>query len=196
MAMRTSKEAELNVALLQYVAKCASEGDDRALTHLGLERQDAEGAVSLGFGDLDLLSSIHFPLLRESAIDRNVFRRLMSHVRLERASKSLRDELLAHDAPLPLMHHFFGMDSSEYAERGRSLRVVRLTGRPREPTEVEERAIWQAYQDLDKHGEEDLTADDYLALHRITGIPLRTLWLVFQRTRGAAPRKGPAGSAG
>lgn len=88
------------------------------------------------------------------------------------------------------------MDSSEYAERGRSLRVVRLTGRPRESTEVEERAIWQAYQDLDKHGEEDLTADDYLALHRITGIPLRTLWLVFQRTRGAAPRKGPAGSAG
>ncbi|MGH3993381.1 MAG: STY4526/YPO1902 family pathogenicity island replication protein, partial [Pseudonocardiaceae bacterium] len=182
--MRTSKEAELNVALLQYVAKCAGEGDDRALTHLGLERQDAEAAVSLGFGDLDLLSSVHFPLLRASAIDRNVFQRLVSHVRLERASKSLRDELLARDAPLPLMHHFFGMDSSEYAERGRSLRVVRLIGRPREPTEVEERAIWQAYQDLDKHGEEDLTAEEFLALHRITGIPLRTLWLVFQRTRG------------
>jgi hypothetical protein len=31
VAMRTSKEAELNVALLQYVAKCAGEGDDRAL---------------------------------------------------------------------------------------------------------------------------------------------------------------------
>ena len=130
--MRTSKEAELNVALLQYVAKCAGEGDDRALIHLGLERHDAEAAVSLGFGDLDLLSSVHFPLLRASAIDRNVFRRLVSHVRLERASKSLRDELLARDAPLPLMHHFFGMDSSEYAERGRCLGVVRLIGRPRE----------------------------------------------------------------
>jgi hypothetical protein len=194
--MRTSKEAELNVALLQYVAKCAGEGDDRALTHLGLERQDAQAAESLGFGDLDLLSSVHFLLLRASAIDRNVFQRLVSHVRLERASKALRNELLAHDAPLPLMHHFFGMDSSEYAERGRSLRVVRLTGRPREPTEAEERAIWQANQDIEKPEGADLTPEDYLALHRITEIPLRTLWLVLQRTRGAAPTKGRAGAGG
>ncbi len=142
------------------------------------------------------MSSVHFPLLRASAIDRNVFQRLVNHVRLERASKALRDKLLVHDAPLPLMHHFFGMDSSEYAERGRSLRVVRLLGRPREPTEVEERATWQAYQGLDKHGEEDLTAEEYLALHRATGISLRTLWLVFQRTRAAAHKKSPAGAAG
>lgn len=101
-----------------------------------------------------------------------------------------------HDAPLPLMHHFYGMDSSEYAERGRSLRVVRLIGRPREPTEVEERAIWQAYQDLDKHGEEDLT------VRRLPGPPPNhrdpapdpLAGLPAHLRRG--PEKVPAGAAG
>ncbi len=190
--MPTSKEAELNVAVLHYIAKCLAEGDDGALTHLGLGRHDAEAAQSLAFGDLYLLSSVHFPVLRDGAVDRNLFHRLMNHVRRTRASKSLLDALLTLDAPLALMHHFFGMDSNAYAERGRSLQLVRPIGRPPEPTEAEEQAIWQAYADLEKPEGEEPSAEDYLALHRATGIPLRTLWLIVQRAGYTNQTKSPA----
>lgn len=58
--MRTTKEADLNAALLQYVNKCRAERDDRALAHLGLDRQDAEAAASLCLGDLDHLQRAAF----------------------------------------------------------------------------------------------------------------------------------------
>jgi hypothetical protein len=44
--MRTTKEAQLNSALLHYVAKCLDEGDFEALTRLGLDRSDAEATES------------------------------------------------------------------------------------------------------------------------------------------------------
>jgi len=55
--MRTTKEAEINVALLQYIMKCRSAGDDEALAHLGLARQEAETVESLSWGDLEHLST-------------------------------------------------------------------------------------------------------------------------------------------
>jgi hypothetical protein len=134
--MRSTKEADLNAALLQYVNKCLAEGDDAALAHLGLDRHDAEVAASLSLMDLDHLTSLHFPLLREGPIDRDLFHRLVDHVHRLRALTSVRDELLARDAPLPMMHHFFGMDAGEYAECGRRLGLTRLAGRPSEPEEV------------------------------------------------------------
>lgn len=113
--MRTTKEAEINVALLQYIMKCRSAGDDEALAHLGLARQEAETVESLSWGDLEHLSSIHFPVLRENAIDRDLFQRLIHHVQRTRQSQALCDELIARDAPLPMMHRLYGMEASEYA---------------------------------------------------------------------------------
>lgn len=176
--MRTTKEAELNAALLQYVNKCLAQGDDRAVAHLGLDRHDAEVAAALSLMDLDHLTSLRFPLLREGSIDRDLFHRLIDHVQRLRALTSVRDELLARDAPLPFMHHFFGMEAGEYAERGRRLGVIRPTGRPSEPEEAEEAAVWQAYAALRK---EDLTPEDYIELCKTTGLSLRTLWLVICR---------------
>ena len=51
--MRTTKEAQLNIALLQYVAKCLDDGDFEALTRLGLDRSDAEATGSLTLADFD-----------------------------------------------------------------------------------------------------------------------------------------------
>lgn len=125
---------------------------------------------------------MHFPLLRDGPINRDLFHRLIDHVRHLRATESVRDALLARDAPLPLMHHFFGMDATEYAEQGRRLGLVRPTGRPSEPGEAEEAIVWRAGKALDKPNDEGLTPEDYLALCEATGLSLRTIWLVIRRT--------------
>lgn len=179
--MRTTKEADLNVALLQYVNKCRGEDDERALAHLGLDRHDAEAAASLNLGDLDHLNALPFPLLRENMIDRDRFRCFIEHVRRLRATESVRDALLARDAPLPLMHHFFGMEATEYAERGHRLGLVRPVGRPSEPGEAEEAIVWHACKSLGKPKDEELSPEDYLSLCETTGLSLRTLWLVLRR---------------
>lgn len=192
--MRTTKEAEINVALLQYVMKCRSAGDDEALAYLGLARQEAETVESLSWGDLEHLSSIHFPVLRENAIDRDLFQRLIHHVQRTRQSQALCDELIARDAPLPMMHRLYGMEASEYAERGRRIGLRRIPGRPHEPTEAEETAICKAFDDLGKPEHDNLTPEDYLQIHRLTSVPLRTLWHVIQhanalRDRSEAPHR-------
>jgi hypothetical protein len=179
--MRTTKEAQLNSALLHYVAKCLDDGDFEALTRLGLDQSDAEATGSLALADFDHLCSTRFALLRPEAIDRDLFHRLIDYVSQLRALKGIRDELLTQDAPLTLMHHFFGMDSTEYAERGRALGLVRTVGRPSEPTEAEEAALWKAYEALNLPKGADLTPGDYLRLYKTTEIPLRTLWMVIQR---------------
>lgn len=185
--MRTTKEADLNVALLHYVAKCLAEGDEAALTHLGLDREVASAIDALHLTDIDHLGSLHFPLLRAEALDRDLFHRLIHHLEAQRAQKSVRDALLALDAPFPLLHHYFGMDAAEYAEHGRGLGVIRPLGRPQAPSEAEETAIWQALKALEKSPEADLTAEEYLALCQQTRLSPRTVWRVIHRARALSP---------
>lgn len=191
--MRTTKEADLNVALLQYVNKCRAEGDERALAHLGLDHRDAEAAASLNLGDLDHVNALQLSLLRESPIDRDRFHSFIEHLRHLRVAASICDALLARDAPLPLMHHFFGMEATEYAERGHRLGLVRPVGRPNEPGEAEEAIVWHACKSLGKPKDEELSPEDYLSLCETTGLSLRTLWLVLRRapTRPRPPAAPP-----
>lgn len=187
--IRASKEAELNSALLQYLGKCLAEGDDATLAHLGLDRHDTQAIASLYLSDLDHLRSAHFPLLREGSIDRDLFYRLIEHVRRLRDRESVRDELLRLDAPLPLMKHFFGMDSAEYAEHGRRLGVLRAVGRPVDPSQADEALIWQALTAFGKPDGEDLSAEECLALCQQTGVSPRTVWLVTHRALAAPPSR-------
>lgn len=189
--MRTTKEAELTIALFRYIAQCLDEGDLTALTHLGLDRADAEAVGALALADLDPLASSRFPLLKPEAVNRALIHRLVAHVKAQRSLKGIRDALLSLDAPLPMMRQLFGMDSSEYAERGRALGVVRLLGRPSAPTEEQEARVWKAYGALAKSPGQDLTPEEYLRLHAATQVPLRTLWVLLRRwvneARGPVP---------
>ncbi|MGH9896894.1 MAG: STY4526/YPO1902 family pathogenicity island replication protein [bacterium] len=187
--MRASKEAELNAAVLQYLGRCLAEGDDATLTHLGLDRHDTQEIASLYLSDLDHLSSAHFPLLRQGSIDRDLFYRLIDHVRRLRDRESVRDELLRLDAPLALMNHFFGMDSAEYAEHGCRLGLMRTLGRPADPSEAEERLIWQTLTALGKPEGEDLSAEECLALCKETAVSPRTVWLVTHRALATPPSR-------
>lgn len=179
--MRTTKEAELTIAIFRYIAQCLDEGDLAALTHLGLNRADAEAVGALALADLDPLAASRFPLLKPEAVNRTLVHRLVAHAKTQRTLKGVRDALLCRDAPLPMMRQLFGMDSSEYAERGRALGVVRLLGRPSAPTEEQEARVWKVYCTLGKVPGCDLTPEEYLRLHTATEVPLRTLWVLVRR---------------
>ena len=162
-----------------------AEGDDQTLAYLGLDRTDAEAIESLHLTDIDHLSSVHFPLLRKASIDRDLVHRLIERVRDLRQSTLVRDKLLKLDAPFPLMQALFGMDASEYAERGWRLQVRRHSGRPADPREDEETAVWQAYEALQKPEDHALSPEDYLILCETTGVSARTVWSAMQRLLAA-----------
>ncbi|MGH8515594.1 MAG: STY4526/YPO1902 family pathogenicity island replication protein, partial [Gammaproteobacteria bacterium] len=178
--MRIRKEAEFNAAILHFLAKCVAQGDDQTLAYLGLDRTDAAAIESLHLTDIDHLGSVHFPLLRKASIDRDLVHRLIERVRASRQSTSLRNELLTLDAPFPLMQALFGMDASEYAERGWRLQIRRQSGRPAEPSEDEQAAVWQAYEALQKPEDHALNPEDYLILCKTTGLSARTVWSAMQ----------------
>lgn len=183
------KEAELNAALIQYAARCVAEGDEVALTDLGLDRRDAETIESFYLTDIDHLISLHFVLLAKGAMDRHLFHRLVEHVKHLREFKSVRDELLALDAPFPMMQEHVGMDSIEYAERGRRLKILRHNGRPTDPTEEEEAALLQALEALKIPSMQEGGLKDYLAVckHKHTGLSARTVWTLGHRASARAP---------
>ncbi len=185
--MRIRKEAELNTAILHFLAKCVAEGDDQTLAYLGLDRKDAEAIESLQLTDIDHLSSVHFALLCKASIDRDLMHRLIKRVRDLRQSTSVRDDLLTLDAPFPLMQALFGMDAGEYAARGWRLQVRRHSGRPAAPREDEEAAVWQAYESLQKPEDHTLSPEDYLTVCKTTGLSARTVWGAMQRLLAAGP---------
>ena len=90
--------------------------------------------------------------------------------------KSVRDELLALDAPFPMMQEHLGMDSIEYAERGRRLRILRHNGRPADPTEEEEAALLQALEALRNHKHAGGRPEGLPAVCKHTGLSARTVW--------------------
>jgi hypothetical protein len=182
--MPSRKEAELNVALLQFIAKCIAEDDDAALADLGLARQDVTAIGSLYLTDLEHLAALPVTLLRKSALDREVIHRLVQWVQHVRENAACRDALLRLDAPFSLLQRFYGMDTAEYATRGWRLRVRRQTGRPTEPTEAQEARVWHALQANSLTDVAQLQPADILALCETTQLPARVVWTVVQRAEG------------
>jgi hypothetical protein len=178
-----SKEAELNVAVIRYAAHCLEEGDYDALAELGLDQSECEVIQSLRLADLEHLSHLPFALLRKPVIDKALFRRLIDHLQLRRRRLAIRDKMLKRDAPLAMMQAFFGMDSTEYAILGRRLKVIRHIGRPLEPNEADERAIWTAYRSIGIPSPEKMTLEDYHQLCEISGCSARTVWTSLHRYR-------------
>jgi hypothetical protein len=177
----TRKLCALNTAILQFIAQCVVEGDEDTLVELGLDRHDAGRIADLHLGDLDLVDGAAFPILRKAAIDRDLVHRLIGRVHALREGNRIRDALLCRDAPFPLMQQCYGMDAAEYAERGWRLRVRRQNGRPAEPSEVDDAAVWQAYKLLPPIEGPGIRAEDWLSLCETTGLSARVVWTAVQR---------------
>ena len=173
------KEAELLLAGFIYVARCLAEGDTATVRRMGLGWPDLRALNRLGLGDvLRLVRQAATAPFLEIRFDRAAFQRQLERLEAQRQAEDQRLALLQGDAPQALLHALFGTTLKEYYGYRRLLGLGPCTERrPRAPDDATLRTVWQAWQ---AHGLDRLPdgpqPEHYLALHRATGLSLRTIW--------------------
>lgn len=87
--------------------------------------------------------------------------------------ESIIDDFIDHDASYKMMKALFGMSTVEFSERREKLKKKgQDQHRPKDPTEIEERYIWEAWQ-----AKSDLPdIERYLQVSYYTGLPLKLIW--------------------
>ena len=190
--MPASKEAELTTAVLLYVMRCLDEGDQQALRVMNFGPEEIEALGDMNLADLQGADALRIHCLR-LRLDRSVFWPMLDHLQSRQASRTVMRELIAADAPLPMMQQLFSMSSREYTRWRRLLLLGPSAGRPAEPSEADTHTLWQAWQEHGQAGEKkSLAGADYLALHQKTSIGLRTLWTLvrhWEEYGGEAPER-------
>jgi len=107
---------------------------------------------------------------------------MIDHLRRQRESEELQQVLIAADAPLEMMQTLFGLGSREYTRLRRMLTVDPSVGRPADPDEVSTHKLWHAWVQRVEHEEDGpLSPNEYLAIHRETGVSMRAIWNLTQR---------------
>jgi hypothetical protein len=178
------KEFELTHAVLRYAASCLSEGDWSALRDMGIGPKEAEALKDITISELTNLERKLAGHVLRVELDRDAFWTVVGQIRREAELQQLRMEFVQLDAPSDMMQVLFGMGVKEYTFARRVLGAPPGVGRPPEPTEVEARAVWLAWEKLGL--EPNLaTPAVWRELAQETGLPLRLIWRVTQRWCGA-----------
>jgi len=177
--MNSTKEAQLNAAVLGYAATCLAEGELHLLTAMGWQRNDVEALQDMHLDDLQRLARLSGHFLKVT-IDRDCFARILAHIRREREAEDAKRHLLENDAPMALMGALYGMTGAEYAGRRKLLGLTSGAGRVPEPNEDQDHAVWAAFKSLGKADADNLTGNDWLTLMDRTGVPMRIIWYVVQ----------------
>ncbi len=176
-----SKEAELVTAVLLYAIRSLAEGDQQALRAMNFGPKEIAALRELSLADLYRADSLKAHCL-DIRLNRAVYWPMIGHLRRQRESEAIQCDLIQADAPLAMMRHFFGLGSREYTRLRRLLAAEPAVGRPPGLDEATSEALWRAWSER-AHADPaaPLALEDYLALHRETGAPLRALWRLSQR---------------
>ncbi len=176
-----SKEAELVTAVLLYAIRSLAEGDQQALRAMNFGPKEIAVLRELNLADLYRADSLKAHCLN-IRLNRAVYWPLIGHLRRQRESEAIQCDLIQADAPLEMMRRFFGLGSREYTRLRRLLAAEPAVGRPPELDEAASHALWCAWSERARtRPTAPLAPEDYLALHRETGAPLRALWRLSQR---------------
>jgi len=182
--MSGSKEAELITAVLLYAMRCLVEGDQSALRDMNFGPQEMEALQTLNIADLYRVDALGAHCL-EMTLNRQVFWPMMAHLRRQRESEELQQQLIRADAPLEMMNALFGLGGREYTRWRKLLTLAPSVGRPAELDEFSNHQLWYAWQArIEKREEDDslvLSGEDYLALYQETGVAMRAIWNLTQR---------------
>ncbi|MCB1863427.1 MAG: DUF2857 domain-containing protein [Gammaproteobacteria bacterium] len=159
-----------------YALRCLAEGDQAALLNMNFGPREIEALRAMTLGDLYRVESLRAHCLR-IRLDRQVYWPMVDNLQRQRQSEETQHNLIAADAPLEMMQTLFGFNAREYSRLRRSLSVDPAVGRPPEPDETTSHTLWAAWvARVDPETPELLAPDDYLELHRETGIGLRAIW--------------------
>jgi len=179
--MAASKEADLITAVLIYAIRCLGEADQSALRAMGFGPREIDALQRLNIADLYHVEAIRAHCLRVD-LNREVFWHMVEHIKQLRASEELQQTLIKADAPQEMMQALFGVSAKEYTRWRRLMTLEPAVGRPAEPDEDKEHALWKAWKARVKGEDvELLTAEDYLALKEDTDVNLRAIWQLTRR---------------
>jgi hypothetical protein len=179
--MDGTKESDLITAVLMYAIRCLAEGDQAALRNMNFGPREIEALREMNLADLYRVESLRAHCL-DIVLNRDVYWPMIDHLRRQRESEDLQQVLIAADAPLEMMQTLFGLGSREYTRLRRMLTVDPSVGRPAEPDEESTHKLWNVWvQRADREEEGPLQPDQYLAIHRETGISMRAIWSLTQR---------------
>ncbi len=176
-----TKEFDLTTAVLMYAIRCLAEGDQSALRNMNFGPREIEALREMNLADLYRIESLRAHCL-EIGLDREVYWPMIEHLRRQRESEELQQVLIAADAPLEMMQTLFGLGSREYTRLRRMLTVDPSVGRPADPDEASTHTLWNTWNQ--RAGREEgnpLPPNEYLAIHRETGVSMRAIWNLTQR---------------
>jgi len=188
-----AKEADLVLAVLLYASRCCQEGDRHALRQMNFGTKEIEAITGLQMDDVIRAQRLGAHCLN-IRLDRHAFWGLLSRLERLRDEERLQRELIARDAPFPMMAELTDMGGREYTRWRRLYGLPPGMGRPPEPDEKTENAVWRACEQRMGTGpRRPLAAEDYLAIAEVCDVPLRTVWQALKRWRQDASET--AGSA-
>ena len=181
MAMEGTKESDLVTAVLFYAMRCLAEGDQAALRNMNFGIKEIEALRALQLADLYRIETLRAHCL-EIGLNRQVYWPMIERLSAERVMEETIQALIAADAPQEMMQVLFGLNGRDYTRLRRLLAADPAIGRPPELDEAGSHRLWAAWSArVDDQSSGLLTAEDYLGLHRETGLSLRAIWSQTQR---------------
>ena len=179
--MEGTKESDLVTAVLFYAMRCLAEGDQAALRNMNFGIKEIEALRALQLADLYRIETLRAHCL-EIGLNRQVYWPMIERLSTERAMEETIQALIAADAPQEMMQVLFGLNGRDYTRLRRLLAADPAIGRPPELDEAGSHRLWAAWSArVDDEASGLLTAEDYLGLHRETGLSLRAIWSQTQR---------------
>lgn len=175
--MNIRKEAELIRAIIVYCQRCQDEGDFYALNEMGIGPKEITAMRSLTTADALRLASTksHFLNIK---LNKEIYWRMIDYISRERDKEVLIDELILHEAPLPLMYALTGMGSKEYALKRRKCGFgAGLPGRPPTPPKDVSDSLWEVLRSTMRKTS-ILGPQEYLDIYRKLEmkVPIRVIW--------------------
>ncbi|MDE0310055.1 MAG: DUF2857 domain-containing protein [Acidiferrobacterales bacterium] len=180
--MTIRKETELMHSIIIYCLRCQEEGDFHALKEMGFGPREMRALNALSSGDQIRLASTksHFMKI---VLNQDVYWRMIDYVDQENLKEAVINQLIAFDAPLPLMNALTGIGSKQYALKRRQAGLLGSpVGRPPIPSDSTTQLVWQQLTAIteksDSFGPKQFL-DLYESMDR--KVSLRVIWNLFHR---------------
>ena len=176
----------LNRLVLDHIIHGIVTGDHGLASQLGITAAMARQLTELRTGEINRLANLRGCI--RIAVDVPALARLLDHLEQERRKEHQVHELIRRGAPSPMLLSLFDMNGREITALRYAMGLPGSPGRTRQPTEEEEREIWEAMRRLELDPWE-MQPPDWIELHDATGVPLRTLWSSISEWRSQQPRR-------
>ena len=180
--MSIKKETELMHSIIIYCLRCQEEGDLHALREMGFGPREVRALNSLSSSEQIRLASTRSHFMK-IVLNQDVYWRMIDFVDQESHKESVINQLIAYDAPLPLMYALTGMGNRQYLIKRREFGLITSpVGRPSAPPDSTTELVWDNLTEIAKNSEK-FGPKQFLDLYEVLErkVSLRVIWHLFQR---------------